>query len=191
MKKGIILLFISLLCANVVYAEPTPTIKYLMNEKASLFDIGIIRLEMRFDSFCKSESEYFKSIVPDLSPQYSPASTVLYDWDGNRIIMCMTIFLSSQISFDKLQACSKLIFNLIRTDMGVNYDKGTDLAPNLTPPVVEMFSHQGYQQINAPHILLNELKNIIDITLQFVVMPNKPFYTCKGKLYGTELLFSQ
>lgn len=60
-----------------LYAEPTPTVSALMNQRVSMFTFGMYRLQ-----------EYVKETLQDVNPQTREvtfASGVFYDWDRNKI----------------------------------------------------------------------------------------------------------
>ena len=52
-----LLIFILSMTASPVRAEPSPAVQWLMNEPASLFDIGMIRLEKKIKEYNQLVSE--------------------------------------------------------------------------------------------------------------------------------------
>ena len=74
MKKIIIVVFLIMASVQTGRGEPTPTIRYLMNEPVSMLDYGIKWLE---DSLIEEWNFDVLEVDPGIS--------VKYDWDTNRI----------------------------------------------------------------------------------------------------------
>jgi hypothetical protein len=73
------ILAILLLVPHVALGDPGPTTRYLMNERASLFDIGMYRLQRQADIWASQ-------VLDGLS-----VDATYYDWDKDLIIVDATV----------------------------------------------------------------------------------------------------
>src|SRR2546427_13041601 len=91
--------------ASQSYAEPSPTVRKLMNEPVSLFEYGLYKLEKRLESIDFSDEHYGYNNPENrlLSQPKSTSSEVYYEWGRNRIIIRLD---STPENPDKLSALS-------------------------------------------------------------------------------------
>jgi len=190
MKKLVI--FIVLLFPTVCFAEPTPTVRYLMEEKLSLFDAGMIELNKVVEGFC----EYYKDIIvsefPELSKVFPTTGSSTYVWDENKIVISILIVLDKKPTDEKrLKDFSKTIFEALQTNFIIDNKTGKPINP-IFDNISELFSHQGYQKKNEPSTLQADLHNIMYVTLAYAINnPQNTFFKANAKLYGTEMFFSK
>ena len=138
-KAAILAAVLSLANANATRAEPGQVVNWMMNEPASLFDVGMLRLDRKLDrNFEKSDR------------QREVTSSVHYNWEDNRIIINANIFWLQKPKEDQMTKfkddCKSMIGDL-RQVGGINRKTG---GYNVTPSVYSMnFQHFGYQPTRA------------------------------------------
>lgn len=145
MKKLILLLLFPIL----VWAEPGPATQYLMNEPASLFDIGMLRLkaltnywekQMTFNYRIKSQSD---SIGGNVNVNYRP--------EDDKIYVSLSIMDVSATEEQMKAGCSYALYhiqiyigkNLYGLFQHVGYRDSSEPA-SLGPAVREMFELRCY-----------------------------------------------
>jgi hypothetical protein len=168
-----VVLGVTHLGAPGAHAEPGPVIKYLMDEPASLFTVGLIQA----DTWMK---ETFSA-----QGQHGFAS---YDWDSNRISFGI-IILDGDAAPDPRSQCGGLIWK-VRRALGINPDTGKYLINDWTM-LSTFFSQRGYQSGGQPDDLYERLLQVTEVT---AIVPgkasNKPI-KCKGPLLSSETLFTE
>ncbi len=147
-------------------AEPGPVGKWLMNEPASLWDVGMYRLE-----------EYVHG-WKGAHPLASYISRIRYDWDQNRIII--DIFVRKE-DFEK-EKCASIIKE-VRDSGGVGED-GKPFTPCGYSYYSHLFSHLGFKNKDQPENYRQRLDKIFRIKVQFAIG------SCEGKLLSNEVLYS-
>jgi hypothetical protein len=190
MKK--VVFFILLLFPAVCFAEPTPTVRYLMEEKLSIFDAGMIELNKIVEGFCEFYKDIIVSYFPDLSKTFPTTGSSTYVWDENKIIISIVIVLDKKPTDEKiLKEFSKMIFEALQTNFLIDKRTGKPINP-IFDNISELFSHQGYQKKNEPSTLQSDLHNIIYVTLAYGINNSYAiFFKANAKLYGTEIFFSK
>ena len=162
--KRVLLFAILFATTTTGNTEPTPAVRYLMNEPVTLFDLGMLRLEQLFGSFT----------VP---------VHVTYQWKENRI--AIDVFLPSNMETKSVQKvrCKKVITG-IKNILMVNAQTGKpfSFSHSLLP---ELFSHVGFTSTDKPKNVAAELDTITEVSVRvFNVM-------CKSALLSKEILFTQ
>lgn len=177
-KKTITAMVFVLIAATyrIASSEPTPKINYLMNEPASLFDLGMYRL-----------GEGLSNAVILKENRISAAP--FYDWDKNRIKI--KGFSSINKSLDMKEAkllCSDVI-RRIKSYLMVDSETGKSFLG--THSIFEsFFSHDGYKNKSEPSDLYSDIDNITEIEA-YVGEEGKEFkINCKSPLMSKEIMFS-
>ena len=101
--------------ATSARAEPGPVEQWLMNEPASLFDLGMLRVELQLD-----ELKDYDELKDRLGALLFYSS---YNWDKNRIYLSGAIFGASP-EIDGKHFC-KLIISNVRKIGGIKNDGST------------------------------------------------------------------
>lgn len=192
MGKIIMLLFAILSFSISAYAEPSKTVRYLMNDRVTMFDWGMYRIEEYLNNF-----DFEKLLETDL---IKPSlSTVNYDWERNRIILNSTIY-PTQDSLNKIPAkklCEKILW-AIRTEFGIlrnnPKDPNSDIVVLENWDPVRFFRHKAFVLENEPNNLKTEILNIISIRIDLYAskndkFPYSPVLGCECPLISGKILY--
>jgi hypothetical protein len=158
-------------------AEPDSTVRYLMNEPASMFDLGMLKLKRDLDDWLKD---------PHVNVFVS------YDWNTNRI----EIKVSDTKDVYKIKKyarnwCDETICEIKRL-LDVNCSTGKPLLPKMGSLLYDYFTHAGYVNKGGPKDPGGKLDNIVNITVGTYWgdgKDRKPL-RCGVPLLGTEVLCS-
>lgn len=112
--------------ASAAYSGPDEVTDRLMDESASLFDVGMLRLELRL-----AEAESI------------PATSTYYDWEKNQIVIWSVVF-ESGWTLERATAACDGWFRQIRMLAAVNPDTGVLYPMYKRSSFAEMFSHNGF-----------------------------------------------
>jgi hypothetical protein len=175
-KSVILTIIISLSLVGIVQAEQTETIRYLMTEPLTLFDLGVYKLD--------------KLVNEDPSVN----ATVTFDWKSNKINIHVMILewiakkgaINNSDNKKEAYELVRLIVNTIRTKLGVNYQTGNFFSGNTA--FEDCFRPANGRTIkNEPKNLKEDLFNMTDISVHF----SGENFNLKGKaeLKGTEIYF--
>ncbi len=171
------LLLVAILFATTTtgHTEPTPAVRHLMNEPATLFDLGMLRLQQKFRKIALDDFDLVFAVVS-------------YDWDTNRIKI--TAFASTEkikTVEGRKQGCRKVLKE-IKQDLGIDLETGRPKGPNSF--VSNLFSHVDYSRRGWPSDLVDELDNMVELTAR-VFGQTGTGALCRSTLLGTEILFTK
>ena len=160
-KCAAVLAVVSCLTGSTsIRAEPGPVRRYLMNEPISLFDLGMLKLEVRALDWSNGRA------LEEMVAQYgtsSPLFTVRYDWDENRIYVQGHVFEIVDDTATQKLFCNKLI-EFISKWAGVDPQTGEVFAGvQGYSQFAGEFSHMGYSNRNEPEDYLSRLDKIFVI----------------------------
>ncbi|MEE9117701.1 MAG: hypothetical protein V3U02_03765 [Calditrichia bacterium] len=158
--------FFLFMAIGICMAEPTPTVSYLMNEPASMLDLGLMRLE-RLMNEMNLDLSVDNNIPSDMSASY--------DLDSNKIVIIITY--NTYIKHDKnppkdiKKSVTSMVnnFKLIFASIG------------------PFFKHTGYTIKNEPENLLEEIDKITEIKVVFWGTSIQ----CISPLKGNEIFWSE
>ena len=163
-----------------VQSEPGPTVTYLLNENASLFDFGMLQL-----------SEHLRLLgekIQSKNPKFSDLHVIaLYNWDDNRInITAIIVDIKDKIiGVDDCRA----ILREIRDDAG--YDTSNSKLSGFAETVFgstsysSYFHHSDYQRTSEPKNLNQELDKIFRVEVELGKIK------CNGPLVGSDVFVAQ
>jgi len=185
-------------------AEPSPTVSYLMNEPASLFDVGLIRMNDSLRRFNRmhpidlSEKPMMGLLrgETDLDIENIGFGTLYakYSWDENRINIYALVFAIGEEDEANRHVCADLIEYLRFGLFGIlpafieNVGKPMDRNEPGNRQVLEVvggwFDHQDYQSSNRPKYLEVEIMKLMRISVQVndMLMEGN---TCEAPLLST------
>jgi len=147
-------------------AEPSPTVQYLMDEPASLFDLGMKSLNY-------SLSEGMKDV--DVFAGYS--------WEENRIeITVYDVEVPDTIPNEKAR-CAKLVEQVKRHLAVVN-----GKTPMKISGLGIYFSHTGYKNTKQPKNVATDLDAITTIRVH---VSQAKDVTCESPLLSTKVMYSE
>lgn len=169
------IIFVSLILLfglGIAHAEPTKTIQHLMAEPATLFDLGLFRLENL------------------LRKTISGTLDVSYDRERNKIqINVVRINRISQGGKGKgredLWTLISLDINKIRHDLNVNLATG-EIDSGYTT-LENCFRHAGYTENEGRGNLKDELYDMIEISAKVIVHRDKAAVEAKAPLKGNRI----
>jgi len=147
--------------ATQASAEPGPTVTYLMNEPASMFDIGIIRME--------------KTVEDQLAAPFGTEtmySYVGYDFNKNRIYVGGTFIVAPEFDGELTGICESAIENLA-TALGLYLV--ADFRAHVALTMGEYFGHQGYARSNQPEEIGDKLLEIVAFEAR-IIGPNETLF---------------
>jgi len=174
MKISIVILILVILNfgAGISPAEPTKTVRHLMMEPATMFDLGIVRLE---------------NLLRNNQPGILAVS---YDWERNKIqINVVRINRMSRgeknRSAEDLRRLIVQDIHKIRKDLNVNPATG-QIDPGYTT-LENCFSHAGYTEKEEPTNLKDELYNMTEISAKVIVHREEVFLEAMVPLKGNRI----
>jgi len=188
MKKSIITILALLFLSTNIYAEPTPSIRYFMNESVSLFDFGMYLVNKDIDKLCSNQVDnYLKNKGCDINKAVlgNSRTKVYYEWDKNRILFWTWIFnvMPNMKQTEFKEVCEQLI-GAIRGKFGIIEGKVSNKANN--SHLGNYFKHYDYKTSEKKNYF-NELDNITKIII------DTDYYRAVTPLIGTEkdILYSK
>ncbi len=191
-KCAAVLAVVSCLAAvTSARAEPGPVGQWLMNEPASLFDIGMIRLKMEAKTWELQDFAY----NTEMKEAYGqpPGYIAGYDWDENRIVVQGWLGIKSEERPDAELACKKVL-SLISDRAGVVPDTGKFSLSDMTNSVfADYFSHIGYEVKDAPEDYKSRLDQIFLIKANILLVGEYPkqFFACSRRLLSNKIYFEE
>lgn len=164
---------ILLTASTLTFAEPTPTIRYLIGEPASLLDIGLLHLEMLFHSLTAPTTSAMRIDGNE------PLVEVGYNWSENRILVNLVYLAGIGRADADVEADCKRVIDQMR-----NMLSGPDESGRAY--IERVFAHSGYDKKNAPANFGTELASVV-ITKVTLLYRNKTSTApqtmiCEGKL---------
>ncbi|MCP4406448.1 MAG: hypothetical protein GY807_01530 [Gammaproteobacteria bacterium] len=126
-----------LLAVAPVQSGPDKTTEFFMNTPASLFDLGIFRLELdlqnkhyRFEGYWPG----FKLIYPN----------IYYDWGNDKIVIEGRRFRATSQDQEKSEELCEKFFRDVRKAALVDPDTGNLVDQLSTSIFTDMFTHEGF-----------------------------------------------
>jgi hypothetical protein len=174
----------SLAMADDVSAGPDATANYLINEPASMMDIGIERL---------SRVVTIKNTFSDAAVDEHPGIGINYNRNANRIV----INLLSGRHFESaaaFYAYARKRINLVRAYLWVDPDTGHTYPGNHGKSLAaSLFMHKGYAEYGTPEGLAKNIDKLIVIKIRGVAATehssrSRGLITCQGNLVDTRVL---
>jgi len=150
MKRLLPLLLFSFIAA----ADPGPATRWLMNERASLLDIGIIRLDLHLESDGEYWSEVFSShliTVEQLSADEIPFVHTIgahYDYDDDLIVAWFSARYGQELPKGAVEACKWLLNSQNRS---------------LSDAASRWFGHYGYVNTSRPENLDEQIDGRVEL----------------------------
>ena len=191
LRKCAAVLTVVLCLANVnaPRAEPGPIGRWLMDEPASLFDLGMLRLEM--DAWRWERPHYTYNVQMKAAYGTYPTYTVGYDWDENRIVVRGWMLQNINERTDAESACKKILSHI--SDMaGVVSDTGKLRHPGMTASrFADYFSHIGYLEAGEPEDYRSRLDQIFVIKGSVVHSEDGQYVACSRRLLSTKVNFEE
>ena len=188
-----------LLCQNL-NAEPSRPIQHLMDERASLFDVGMHNLRLYLHSY----RDGFTGISP---------GTAKYDWSPNRLEVSAVYVLTPerirQLSEQEEKERSvgevaeeRCEWVLLTIRRWLDLDGDETVSPYLSSRLRSIFSHEGEMYSDGTDAVVRELQNILVLVGSVMYREGKPDpesdfnpvntrLTCKQMLADEDVYFSK
>ena len=164
--------FMLLCLAGIVHAESTKTVRHLMSEPATLFDLGIVRLE-------------------NLLRKNQPgALDVSYDWERNKILI--SVVRINRMSRGEKNRSKEDLRRLIQQDIG---NVRRDLNINLVTGEIDSgytvlencFRHSSAPKPGGPSDLKDELYSMTEISAKVIVHRDESAVEARVPLKGNRI----
>ena len=189
MKTSLLLLPLLLLgVVPICLAEPSPSVRYLMNEPVTLFDWGIVRLYEYLDEYT---THYLKTnSVQDIY------STVSYDALRNNIIISTVVTRHVQQGNESpasVQLGSKDICKTITQTLRREFLTDRDRHVRRSSGIYRFFGHIGSKGKDEPIDSFDEIEKItvIDVSVYSEKDPGRLILHSASPLMGKEILFTE
>jgi hypothetical protein len=183
----------SIVFATPVSSEPSPSVRYLFDEKVSLFDWGLFRMEQVLSSA--------EVGVPSGYEAKKMLSAVRYDWDANRIGVTLDVFFfESPIPPSDRKAVCRNMMMVARSLLGVDASTGR-LRGEFS--AASLFTPSAYRPANWPKGLHTSVNDSIqlDATVWAYGKADKKnadgsmsptgSTKCQGKLLDSRIYFAE
>jgi hypothetical protein len=153
--RTLVLIAALIACPSLCNAEPSPAVRYLMNEPVTLFDWGIVRLYEYVDGFA---NHYLQTrLVQDIY------STVTYDAPGNKILISFVVTRkpdAAKESAGMVQDSSKRICRTIIQEMRREFFVERNWQVRRSSGIYRFFAHVGTRGQKEPLDSFEEIENI-------------------------------
>lgn len=173
---------------SISHAEPSPSVRYLMNEPVTLFDWGIVRLYEYLDEYT---THYLKtSSVQDIY------STVSYDSPGNNIIISVVVTRHTgqgNESPDSVRLSSREICKTITQTLRREFLTDSDGRVRRSSGIYRFFGHIGFRGKDEPIGCYDEIEKItvISVSVYSEKDPGRLILHSESPLMGKAIVFGQ
>lgn len=169
MIKNIVLI-LSILTSVIASAERSSSVEYLMNDQLTMFEWGLYKIEIELNDF---KFDGFENANGN-------STTILYDWDTNRIIIFMAIYPTHKYlaNNDVKDICRKNLY-ILKQHFGYGVDPWIKSAFG---SLSTYFEHKDFVKVARPKDLTEDIENITKITLSINSSDNDSYpYTQKAE----------
>lgn len=158
-SAAIFAVVLSLSNVSATCADPGPVVQWLMNEPASLFDIGIWKLDLELERISEIELEWAMSAYAD------------YDWARNRITIKARVSKFQSRGEDPIKqlkrGCRSWMEHL-RSNGGVLIYSSGYIPDSKSSKYSDYFAHFGYNNENQPKDYRQKLDEIIELRVKAI-----------------------
>ena len=180
-----LLLTISMLLPDLVLADPSANVRYLMNEPITALDFGLYQMDKRL-----SDPAHDFGLPAGLG---EITATARYDWEGNRILAQMAVILKKPtVSVLTAKKVCRQTVSFVRSFGGID-EKTGEMGVNMGG-FLDDFNHKAFVKANAPQGLAEELIAITNIIVRVYNMTSDfkldNLIHCEGPLLGKDVLFA-
>ena len=177
MKNFLILFIVLAAFVQDAWAEPSESAHFLMNELASLMDLGIYKLE-------KDIRRLQKDLLVNHTAPFDVS--VNYRWDENEITIQLTYGYEGNPPKKIIQIGIKKVFQQLKGFLGVS-EKGQVYHKRGFSKVSDYFSHEGYLIKNRPKNLEKEIDRMIELKVIYSIQNFSRIFECKNMLAGSSI----
>lgn len=171
---------------GVCNAEPSPTVKYLMNTPVSVFDFGMYELR-----------RYLEGQFDIFNPK-SNVDAIVALWDKDRIVIKVMSGISYKNEKLARRACRKTLKE-VRTTLDIDPTTGRPsrsfvlLNQDADGVMDSFFYHRGYDIKSDPQNLKRALDKLTEISVHTSYLKGDKTMRlkAKGSLLGTDIVFSE
>lgn len=184
MKKILVIVVMCLGITNV-FAEPTPTVRWLMNEPVSLFDLGMYRLSLECDKWGVKFGDQL-AMVLKIKLRNGPFVDVSYDWDNNRITFRTQIFPLNEVSEEEIVSIWNAFASAIDYSRGYEQSKLDRYEQRKTSLLTFFFNHIDYKSPDRPKDFEKNLSNIFIATVVISLVEEDMMIIAEGKFFDRQ-----
>ena len=174
------IVFILFITIGICKAEPVPSVNYLMNEPASMFDIGLMRLKTAFNNHVGDWK--IGGIEPKLY--------AYYDWNKNRIFINVSYGFYNETPKYLTTQVENMILLFKKTLFGLD-DIGMPDPQVGSSTLYRYFDHDSYQSQNRPKNLGIELDSITEIGVAVWISGKDKPPICESPLIGKNFFWKR
>jgi hypothetical protein len=173
----LIVSFFLVIQGQTLWAKPSATVRFLMNDSASMLDWGLFRIEYQLspDSF-------------GLKPK--PRVIAQYEWNSNRILLQLTPDGESEFAnAAEAEKWCQSVISMIKERLGINSKNGKPKTGD-SSTLYTFFVHQGYETEGMPEDFGSKMDYLAEIIAQVPVKGpkgEKMSLRCKAPLLGREV----
>jgi hypothetical protein len=184
--KIFLILLLALGSACVSNADPSPSIRYLMNEPVTLFDWGILRLYDYMDEYTK---HYLTThSVRDIY------STVRYDYVHNNILISLVVTRHAPQATETPSSVKKASRDICRSiTQTLRREFLTDREAHVrrSSGIYRFFGHIGFKGDQEPINAFEEIERItvISVSVYSEKDPGRLIVLSESPLMGQEIVF--
>jgi hypothetical protein len=173
---------------SICNAEPSPSVRYLMNEPVTLFDWGILRLHDYLDEYT---FHYLKTnSVQDIY------STVSYDARRNKITISMIVTRQAEHENESpasVRKSSRDICKTVTQTLRREFLTDRDTHARRSSGIYRFFGHIGFKGKDEPIDSFDEIEKVtvINVSVYSDKDPGRLIVHSESPLMGKEILFGE
>ena len=171
LKQLAIVGFVTLPSISTSNAEPDKYVRWLMKERASLFDLGMFQLNIITLQHLRN---YLEKLWPKATFMRVSAE---YEWEKNRI----TIFVLGIKKTTSENECA-FIVKSIKKLANIDPNTGKVLSASKISLFSEPFSHRGYKVLKKPKNIFKNVDKIIYIDIDLISTKERSGIKCHSPL---------
>lgn len=186
--KTCLLSIVLLGLVSISHAEPSPSVRYLMNEPVTLFDWGILRLYEYLDEYT---THYLKTnSVQDVY------STVSYDPLQNNIIISLVVTRHTEQANESpasVRSSSSDICKTITQTLRREFLTDRERHVRRSSGLYRFFSHIGFKGKDEPIDSFDEIEKItvISVSVYSDKDPGRLILLSESPLMGKDIVFGE
>ena len=153
-----VIAFLILTNPKITNAEPSETIKYLMNEPATLFDLGLYRINQ----------ELSERPIPFTIDKAPPATRIYaeYNWDLNRIEINIRYLYGTKKIPNNIKELALFHIDNLKVYLGIDTRTGRPFGKQSR--LKEYFIHLNFENKNRPKYLGEKLDQITTFIIEVI-----------------------
>ena len=172
--------------ANAIRADPGPVVNWLMDEPASLFDVGMLRLDLLVEGW-ENHTEFL-----EIKQRFGSSSWTnsWYNFEENRIYVTISVFDGIDVDNAGRKAVCRELIDFMSRQAGVDLTTGKLIWDKMeSSSFADSFEHRDYTKTSAPSDYQSRLDGIF--VLRAVVGKDPQLTTCRRALMSNKVYFEE